>query len=100
MIQLLREIHISLNIKLNQFYVYQYATSFCASTALAERLLNKEKGAVQKVFNFLSGGGSKYPIDLLREAGVDMTTSEPFDKTMAAMSRAMDEIEKILDRRT
>jgi oligoendopeptidase F len=81
------------------FYVYQYATSFTASTALAEKVINNEEGAVENLLTFLSSGGSKYPIDLLKVAGVDMTTSEPFDKTMAAMNRAMDEIEKILDRK-
>lgn len=81
------------------FYVYQYATSFTASTALAEKVLNKEKGAVNKVLEFLSAGGSDYPINILKNAGVDMTTSEPFDKTMDAMNRTMDEIEKILDKK-
>ncbi|OPZ64417.1 MAG: hypothetical protein BWY83_03193 [bacterium ADurb.Bin478] len=45
---------------------------------------------------FLSAGGSEYPIDLLKKAGVDMTSAEPFQKTMAVMNRTMDEIEKIL----
>ncbi len=79
------------------FYVYQYATSFTASTALAEKVLNKEAGAVEKYIEFISSGGSDYPINLLRKAGVDMTTAEPFNKTMAAMNRTMDEIEKILE---
>jgi len=78
------------------FYVYQYSTSFCASTALAERVLSKEEGAVENMLTFLSAGGSDYPIEILKEAGVDMTTSDPFDKTMSAMNRTMDEIEKIL----
>jgi len=81
------------------FYVYQYATSFTASTALAERVLNNEKGAVEDVLRFLSAGGSDYPIEVLKKAGVDMTTSEPFNKTMQAMNRTMDEIEKILDKK-
>jgi len=81
------------------YYVYQYATSFTASTALAERVINKETGAVDRMLAFLSAGGSRYPIDLLKEAGVDMTTSDPFDKTMQAMNRTMDEIEKILDKK-
>ncbi|NQT24982.1 oligoendopeptidase F [candidate division KSB1 bacterium] len=81
------------------FYVYQYATSFTASTALAEKVLAHEKGAVDHVMTFLSSGGSKYPIDILKDAGVDMTGSEPFDKTMQAMNRTMDEIEKILDKK-
>jgi oligoendopeptidase F len=82
------------------FYVYQYATSFTASTALAENVLAKEKDAVKKYIDFLSAGGSEYPIELLKKAGVDMTTAEPFKKTMAAMNRTMDEIEAILAKKT
>jgi len=81
------------------FYVYQYATSFTASTALVEKVLHKEKGAVERYLNFLSSGGSDYPINLLKKAGVDMTTPEPFNKTIEAMNATMDEIEKILDKK-
>ena len=81
------------------FYVYQYATSFTASTALVEKVLNNENGAVEKYIEFLLSGGSDYPINLLKKAGVDMTTPEPFNKTMAAMNRTIDEIEKILEKR-
>lgn len=81
------------------FYVYQYSTSFTASTALAEKVLDREKGAVGKFVEFISSGGSDYPIDLLKKAGVDMTSAEPFNKTMAAMNRTMDEIEAILDKK-
>ena len=78
------------------FYVFQYSTSFTASTALSEKVLGKEEGAVEKYIEFLSSGGSDYPINILKKAGVDMTGAEPFKKTMAAMNRTMDEIEKIL----
>jgi oligoendopeptidase F len=81
------------------FYVYQYSTSFTASTALAEKVLSGEKDAIEKYINFLSSGGSDYPIELLKKAGVDMTSPEPFSKTMAAMNRTMDEIEAILDKK-
>ncbi|MHC4569505.1 MAG: oligoendopeptidase F, partial [Planctomycetota bacterium] len=81
------------------FYVYQYSTSFTASTALAEKVLGKEAGAVEKYIEFLSAGGSDYPIALLKEAGVDMTTAGPFNKTMAAMNRTMDEIEAISEKK-
>ncbi|MBW7989090.1 MAG: oligoendopeptidase F [Planctomycetes bacterium] len=81
------------------FYVYQYSTSFTASTALAEKVLGREKGAVGKFVEFISSGGSDYPIDLLKKAGVDMTGAEPFNKTMEAMNRTMDEIEAILDKK-
>jgi len=81
------------------FYVYQYSTSFTASTALAEKVLSKEKGTVGKYIEFISSGGSDYPIELLKKAGVDMTDAEPFNKTMTAMNRTMDEIEAILDKK-
>lgn len=81
------------------YYVYQYATSFTASTALAEGILKKEAGALEKYINFLSAGGSKYPIDLLKDAGVDMTGPVPFDKTISRMNWAMDEIEKIMEKK-
>jgi len=81
------------------FYVYQYSTSFTASTALAEKVLGREKGAIGKFVEFISSGGSDYPIDLLKKAGVDMTGAEPFNKTMEAMNRTMDEIEAILDKK-
>jgi len=81
------------------FYVYQYSTSFTAATAMAEGVLAGEPGAAQRYLDFISAGASDYPIEVLKKAGVDMTTSEPFQKTMAAMNRTMDEIESILARR-
>ena len=81
------------------FYVYQYSTSFTASTALAEKVLNREKDALEKYIRFISSGGSDYPINLLKKAGVDMTTADPFNQTMAKMNRIMDEIEKILKKK-
>ncbi|HEX7494169.1 MAG TPA: oligoendopeptidase F [Bacteroidales bacterium] len=83
----------------NSFYVYQYSTSFTASISLAERVINNEKGALEQYLKFLSSGGSEYPIELLKKAGVDMTSSAPFDKTIVAMNNIMDEIEKILDKK-
>jgi len=79
--------------------VYQYSTSFTASTALAEKVLSKEEGAVGKYIKFISSGGSDYPINLLKKAGVDMTGAELFNKTVVAMNRTMDEIEAILDQK-
>ena len=79
------------------FYVYQYATSFTASAALSELTLAGNKIATKEYLEFLSSGGSDYPIPLLKKAGVDMTTSEPFDLTMKKMNRVMDEMEEILN---
>jgi oligoendopeptidase F len=81
------------------FYVYQYSTSFTASTSLAEKVLAGDKNALAKYMDFLSAGGSDYPIELLKKAGVDMTTSEPFEKTIASMNKIMDEIEAILNKK-
>lgn len=80
------------------FYVYQYATSFTASAALAEPVLAGDKEATRKYMQFISAGGSEYAIDLLKKAGVDMTTSQPFSITMRKMNKVMDEMEKILAR--
>jgi oligoendopeptidase F len=81
------------------YYVFQYATSFTASSALSEKVLAGDAAATKKYLTFLSAGGSKYPIDLLKEAGVDMTSDEPLELTMKKMSRVMDEIEKLLPAR-
>jgi len=81
------------------YYVYQYSTSFTASAALAEGIINKEEGALDSYLTFLSAGGSKYPIELLKDAGVDMTSSATFDKAISRMNWAMDELEEIIDKR-
>src|SRR5881397_3214774 len=80
------------------FYVFQYATSFNASSALSEKVIG-DPAATKRYLAFLSAGGSKYPIDLLKDAGVDMTTDEPLDLTIKAMNRVMNEIDAILARR-
>ncbi len=80
------------------YYVYQYATSYTASVALAEKILNNETNIVDKYLKFISSGGSDYPIELLKKAGVDLTTSQPFEKSMDMMNRLIDEIESILDK--
>jgi oligoendopeptidase F len=78
------------------FYVYQYSTSFTASAALAEKVASGDAAAKDRYLHFLAAGGSKYPIDLLKDAGVDMTTDEPLALTMKTMNRVMDEMEAIL----
>jgi oligoendopeptidase F len=77
------------------FYVFQYATSFTASTALAAKVGAGDADARARYLRFISSGGSKYPIDLLRDAGVDMTTDEPLDLTIRKMERVMDEVEQL-----
>ena len=80
-----------------RFYVYQYATGLVASTALAEKVLAGEPGAVERYLDFLRAGGSDYPIEVLKRAGVDLTTPAPFETAIAAVNRAMDEVEGILE---
>jgi len=80
----------------SEFYVYQYATSFTAAEALAARVLAGDASATTRFLTFLGAGSSKYPIDLLEDAGVDMTTDAPLDQTMQTMNRVMDEIEALL----
>jgi len=80
----------------SDFYVYQYATSFTASEALAVKVKSGDPEATKRFLTFLSSGGSKYPVDLLKEAGVDMTTDEPLNLTIESMNRTMDEMERLL----
>ncbi|MDO9614852.1 MAG: oligoendopeptidase F [Bacteroidota bacterium] len=81
------------------FYVFQYSTSFTASISLAEKVMTGDKQALKNYMEFLSAGGSDYPVELLKKAGVDMNSSDPFEKTTASMNKVMDEIEKILDKK-
>jgi oligoendopeptidase F len=81
------------------YRIYLYATSQIAAAALAEKVLTGEKGAVEKYLDLLSAGGSDYPINILKKAGVDMASPEPFQKTMDSMVRTMDKIERILEKK-
>jgi oligoendopeptidase F len=81
-----------------EFYVFQYATSFTASEALAEPVKAGDAEATGRFLRFLGSGGSKYPIELLKDAGVDMTSDAPLELTMKEMNRVMDEMDRILDR--
>jgi oligoendopeptidase F len=83
----------------NSFYVYQYSTSFTASITLAEKVKSGDREALKKYITFLSSGGSDYPIGLLKTAGADMTSNEPFDMSITFMNRVMDEIENILNKK-
>jgi oligoendopeptidase F len=84
----------------SDYYVFQYATSFTASSALSEKVLAGEPGATQRYLTFISSGKSKYPIDLLKDAGVDMTTDEPLELTIKKMNHVMDEMEKLLEHKS
>jgi len=78
------------------FYVYQYATGFAASEALALKVKAEGKPAVDKYLDFLKSGSSDYPINILAKAGVDMNSQEPITAVTNKMNQLIDEIEKLL----
>lgn len=78
------------------FYVFQYATSFCASSALAERVLSGDGDATRRYIELLSAGGSDYPMELLKRAGVDMGSTAPVEAAVRKMDSIMDEMERLL----
>ena len=83
----------------SSFYVYQYATSIAASSLFAEAILRGDKGARERYLKLISSGGSDYPYDLVKTAGVDLATPAPYDALVKRMNRIMDDIEKILARK-
>jgi oligoendopeptidase F len=78
------------------FYVYQYATGISAATTLASRIAAEGAPAIERYLRFLSGGGSDYPINLLLEAGVDLTATEPIESVLRVFEGALDELERII----
>jgi len=81
------------------FYVYQYATSIAASSLFAQRVGTGESGALKRYLDLLRAGGSDYPYELVKAAGVDLATPAPYQALAARMNAIMDEIEAILARR-
>ncbi len=79
------------------YYVFQYATGYSAAIALSRRILAEGESAVKDYLEFLSGGCSKSPIDLLKGAGVDMTTAEPVEQALALFDELLDEMEKLME---
>lgn len=76
------------------FYVYKYATGLSAAVALSEQVL--QTGDASRYLGFLKSGGSKFPIPTLREAGVDMSSSEPVNATLALFALRVEELESLL----
>ena len=79
------------------YYVFQYATGYSAAIALSRRILREGEPAVKDYLNFLSGGCSKSPIDLLRGAGVDMATPAPVNQALELFDELLDELENLLE---
>jgi oligoendopeptidase F len=78
------------------FYVYQYATGFSAATALSKQILEEGEPAVTRYIDFLKAGCSDYPIEVLKKAGVDMTTSQPIEEACQVFEQRLNELESLL----
>ncbi len=81
------------------YYVFQYSTSLIFATAFAEKILSEGSPAVENYYKILKGGGSKYAVELIKDAGIDPLSSEPFELTMKKMNKVMDQIEEILNKK-
>jgi len=79
------------------YYVFQYSTGYAAAIALSRKILREGESAVKDYIGFLSGGCSKSPIDLLKDAGVDMTTAEPVEQALELFGQLLDEMEALLE---
>ncbi len=79
------------------FYVYKYATGMASAASISRRILSGEPGAVESYLDFLSSGGSKPPLDLLREIGIDLETPGPVREAMAMLENLTEELEKMLE---
>lgn len=81
-----------------KYYVYQYSTSFAASQALAKQVMDEGQPAVDRIRkNFLEAGNSAPPIDVLKAAGVDMSTSKPIEQAMEIFEETLNELEKLVN---
>ena len=78
------------------YYVYQYATGYSAAIALSRRILKEGEPAVKDMLTFLSGGSSKDPVDLLRDAGVDMASPKPVQDALDLFGTLLDEMEALM----
>ncbi len=79
------------------YYVFQYATGYSAAIALSRRILKEGEPAVKDYIRFLSSGCSKSPIDLLKDAGVDMTSPEPVNQALQLFGELLDEMEALME---
>lgn len=79
----------------NNFYVYKYATGFSAAISLAKQILSEGAPAVERYLTFLKSGGSDYPLNLLKNAGVDMTSPEPIREALTVFKELLDEMEAL-----
>ena len=79
----------------NAFYVYQYATGYSAAIALSQKITNEGQPAIDRYLDFLSKGNSEYSIDLLKGAGVDMTTTTPIENAMSVFESLLNQLDSL-----
>ncbi|WP_442604491.1 oligoendopeptidase F [Paenibacillus sp. KN14-4R] len=79
----------------NSFYVYKYATGFSAATSFSKQILEEGQPAVDRYLGFLKSGGSDYSIEILKRAGVDMSTPEPIKQAMSVFKSLVDQMEEL-----
>jgi oligoendopeptidase F len=77
------------------YYVYQYSTGFAAATALADRIVNEEEGALDDYLTYLKAGSSDFPIEVMKKAGVDMTNKNYIERAMQVFEERLDQLEEI-----
>ena len=80
----------------SSFYVYKYATGFSAAVSLGQGILEEGASAVEKYLEFLKSGASDYPLELLKKAGVDMTTAAPINKALKVFEGLLDQMEALI----
>ena len=78
------------------FYVYQYATGFSSAIALSKKILSKEKGSIEAYTKFLESGSSDYPINVLKAAGVDLTSKETIENAMSVFKELLEKMENMM----
>ena len=80
----------------SSFYVYKYATGFCSACALSRQILEDGEEGVNKYLEFLASGCSDYPVELLKKAGVDLSTSKPIEDALETFNNLLDEFREII----
>jgi len=78
------------------YYVYQYATGFCAATALSDKIIQEEEGSLDRYLNYLKSGSSDYPIEVMKKAGVDMTSPDYLERAMEVFEKRLDQLEEVI----
>ncbi|WP_084605693.1 oligoendopeptidase F [Tepidibacter formicigenes] len=79
------------------FYVYKYATGLSSGIILSEKMVNNEEGARDAYLEFLASGGNDYPVEMLKKAGVDMSTTEPIEKALQKFDELLTELESLMN---